>query len=126
MRSTKKSLILHFILLLLFTGCSDGESSKAPDNVINESQMIGVLTDICTVEARFQRRLTTTHVSNTEMVLHNYNVVFEAHDITLTQFKDSYAYYEETPEQMQQIFDSVIVRLTEKQALLKQKESGST
>jgi len=117
------TFLFGLILLLVSTGCSDEETFPEPENLINETQMVEVLSDICKVEARFQRRLTINNVNNTEMVLHNYNVVFDEHKITLVQFKDSYAYYEKSPVRMQQIYDSVIVHLTEEQALLKQTES---
>ena len=123
MNFTKITFLFGLIILLLGTGCSDEETFPEPENLINETQMVDVLSDICKVEARFQRRLTINNVNNTEMVLHNYNVVFDEHKITLVQFKDSYAYYEKSPARMQQIYDSVIVHLTEEQALLKQTES---
>lgn len=123
MNFKKITFLFGLIILLLGTGCSDQETFPEPENLINEPQMVKVLSGICKVEARFQRRLTINNVNNTEMVLHNYNMVFDEHQIILLQFKDSYAYYEKSPVRMQQIYDSVIVHLTEEQALLEKPES---
>jgi len=113
------------ILIFLGTGCTDENAIPEPDNFIEETQMVNVLSDICKVEARFQRRLTLRNINISELTEHNYNLIFKDHKITLEQFKDSYRYYEENPQQMQQIYDSVIVHLTKEQALLNQKDKES-
>jgi len=108
-------------LVVIGTGCTEEDTISKPDNFIEEPQMVDILADICKVEARYQRRLTIQNINISELTEHNYNLVFKNHDITLVQFKDSYQYYEEYPVQMQQIYDSVIVHLTEEQALLNEK-----
>ena len=93
-----------------------------PDDLIPETEMINVLTDVCKVEARFQRRITIKDLNNVDVVAHNYTIVFETHNISLQQFKDSYSYYETNPQKMQEIFDKVIIKLTEEESKLKEKE----
>ena len=109
-------------LVVLSTGCNEESAIPKPDNFIEEPQMVDVLADICKVEARYQRRLTLRNINISELTEHNYNLVFKENNITLVQFKDSYKYYEEYPEQMQNIYDSVIVHLTEEQVLLNEKK----
>lgn len=120
----KHKLIL-FISVLLGTvlfSCNNDQSAEKPENLIPEPQMIEVLTDICKVEARFQRRLSVRGKDNSELVLQNYNVIFNAHNVTLPQFKTSFEYYENSPKKMQELYDSVIVILTKEEALLKKEE----
>ncbi len=100
------------------SSCDDSNKIEPPQDLIPKEQMVHVLSDICKVEARFQRRLTINNINNTEMVSHNYNVIFEANNVTLMQFKDSYSYYQSSPETMQELFDSVIVVLTKEQAAM--------
>ena len=111
------------ILLVWFMGCA--ENTSIPDEIIPPEGMVEILTDVCKVEARFQRRLTVGTLNNTDLVTHNYHVIFENHDISLEQFTESYSYYENSPEKLQEIYDSVIVRLTQEQALLEQQSPGS-
>ena len=110
--------IFGFLLMGWLTACGTEQEIPEPDNLIEEPEMVDVLGDVCKVEARFQRRLTVGKVNIDEMVEHNYRIVMEEHNITLTQFKDSYTYYEQDPSKLQQIFDSVIVHLTEEQSIL--------
>jgi hypothetical protein len=103
-------------------GCVEEEIIPPPENLIAQEPMVEVLTDICKVEARFQRRLGTRGNNNSELVYHNYNVIFASHNIALSQFKSSYEYYQESPQKMQELYDSVIVHLTKEQTVLEEKE----
>ncbi len=103
-------------------GCADEEVIPPPENLIDQDQMVEVLTDICKIEARFQRRLGTRGNNNSDLVYHNYNLIFDAHNIELTEFKTSYEYYQELPQQMQELYDSVIVHLTKEQSILEEIE----
>ena len=107
--------IIGLFLVLLTVSCATEERTQ-PENLLTESEMIDVLAEICKVEARFQRRLSIRNTTNAELVFHNYQVVFKQFDISLDEFKDSYQYYEESPEDMQNIYDSVIVELTKQEA----------
>ena len=103
-------------MILVFASCSSEDKRPQPENLLSESKMAEVLTEICKVEARFQRRLSIKNTTNAELVFHNYQVVFKENGISLQEFKESYQYYEESPETMQNIYDSVIVTLTKQEA----------
>lgn len=113
-------------LLFSVASCDEEEDYPRPDDLIEEPEMVNVLTDICKVEARFQRRLTIKNIKVNEMVEHNYRIVFEQHEVSLTQFKSSYAFYENEPEKLQQIYDSVIVHLTKEQVQLEKADKKAT
>ena len=108
-------ILLGLFLVLLTNNCTSEEGPLPPDDLLSESKMIDVLAEICKVEARFQRRLSIRHTTNSELVLHNYNIVFEEQNVSLEAFKNSYQYYEESAETMQHMYDSVIVRLTQQE-----------
>lgn len=110
------------ILFSLTYSCNNDQNGQKPEDLIPEPQMIEVLADICKVEARFQRRLSIRGKDNSELVLQNYNAIFNAHKVTLPQFKDSYEYYEDSPKKMQELYDSVIVILKKEEAILKEAE----
>ena len=108
--------IIGFVLILVFASCGSEDKRSQPENLLSEGKMTEVLTEICKVEARFQRRLSIKNTTNAELVFHNYQVVFKEKGISLQEFKESYQYYEESPETMQNIYDSVIVTLTKQEA----------
>ncbi|UTW68100.1 DUF4296 domain-containing protein [bacterium SCSIO 12643] len=120
--NNKLILFLGLLITSLISSCINDENNKKPEDLIPEPQMIEVLADICKVEARFQRRLSIRGKDNSELVLQNYNVIFNAHNVTLPQFKTSFEYYEDSPKKMQELYDSVIVILTKEEALLKEAE----
>ncbi|MFT6324937.1 MAG: hypothetical protein ACJAWO_002506 [Halieaceae bacterium] len=98
------------------------ETEVKPVDLIEQEQMVLVLKDICKVEARFQRRLSLHGKSNSDLVFENYKLVFEAHNLDMDRFKTSYAYYQDSPDVMQQLYDSVIVVLTKEQSELEAKK----
>lgn len=107
--------LISLFLVFVTTSCASEKGPLPPENLLSESKMIDVLTEICKVEARFQRRLSIRHTTNSELVLHNYNIVFEEQNVSIESFKNSYQYYEESAETMQHMYDSVIVRLTQQE-----------
>ena len=117
-----KTAIIGLLSTFILFGCAEEELTTPPENLIVQESMVKVLTDICKVEARFQRRLGTRGNNNSELVYHNYNVIFDAHNIELNNFKSSYEYYQESPQKMQELYDSVIVHLTKEQTVLEEIE----
>jgi hypothetical protein len=115
-------VIISLFILFSVASCHNEDEVAIPNDLIPEIEMINVLTDVCKVEARFQRRLTVKELNNVDMAAHNYTIVFKNHNISLIQFKDSYSYYENNPQKMQELFDQVIIQLTEEESQLKEKE----
>tara|TARA_R110002050_G_scaffold221441_1_gene357330 strand:- start:128980 stop:129375 length:396 start_codon:yes stop_codon:yes gene_type:complete len=117
--SVNKILIWAVLIIgLSLTSCGQEETKPAPDNLIDKQVMTEILADISKVEARFQRRLSVRGSNNDKMLSHNYEVVFEKYGVTMDQFKSSFEYYEQSPLEMQIMFDSVLVHLTEEQAVV--------
>ena len=116
----KLKYLLVFLTVGMVASCAEEAGIPTPDHLIPKTEMVEILTDVCKVEARFQRRLSIRGKNNSELVLHNYKVIFTEHGVDLTQFKTSYEYYEESPEVMQDLYDSVIVKLNKEQTLLQE------
>lgn len=112
-----------YSILIVFALMSCGETPQQVPfkDFIAQPQMTEILTSICKVEARYQRRFSGLGKNNAELVLENYKLVFDEHQVSLTQFKNSYAYYAENPTMMQEIYDSVIVKLSLEQSVLQKK-----
>lgn len=111
-------VVLVCLVFGMFTACETKDRVK-PHDFIEQGAMVMVLKDICIVEARFQRRLSIPGMKHGDLVFENYKIIFETHDVSIDQFKSSYSYYEEFPELMQQMYDSVIVVLSKEESELK-------
>lgn len=108
---------LVFTFMVAVVSCAE-EKIQPPADLIGEGEMIMILKDISKVEARFQRRLSLHGKHNNDLVFENYKVVFDEYQVSLDQFKSSYTYYQDSPEVIQQMYDSVIVELTKEQSQL--------
>lgn len=115
-----------FILFALTVCCGETEQvAPPPANLISTKEMEVILRDMCKIEARFQRRLSSKNTKHIDMALANYASVFAKHGITEDQFKTSYNYYSDHPDVMQTMYDSVIVNLTKEQAELKKVQNNN-
>ena len=117
-----------FLLLLLGMGWLNAcapEQQSMPEGVIPEGEMVMVLKDISLVEARFQRRLSIPGIHPNELVFENYKMVFDSHQVDIEQFIMSYAFYEQSPGIMREMYDSVIIVLSKEESALKESEKNN-
>jgi len=108
-----KHFLSLIILLLIFTyGCDKNPSqSKAPENLISIDTMVEILVDFHLIEAAIkidQKR----KVNMTEYTKYYYNYLFEKHQITKEDFKESLAYYQNNPSLFEEMYADVITQLS--------------
>ena len=111
-------LFLLSILLSLLASCYS-ESDKKPEfdekKIIPKEKMIEVLTDIHLVEgiiATTQRE----GVKKETYVTSYTNAVLEKHDIGIGEFEESIRYYTYHIEELDNIYEEVIIRLSKKES----------
>ncbi|MGB0805729.1 MAG: DUF4296 domain-containing protein [Salibacteraceae bacterium] len=116
-----RGFIVFIGLSFIYISCAESER-PSPQNLIEKGQMVTILKDISKIEARFQRRLSLKGIHSNDLVFENYKLVFDENQVTMEQFKKSYSYYQESPEEMQQLYDSVIIELTKEKGQLELEE----
>ena len=101
-----------FILLLSFMFCSCKERKvEVPPGILSKDKMIDVLVDVHLAEAAPMNHGITTKELNGIMV-GKYDDVMKKHTITFEQFKKSFDYYLQHPDQLDEIYQEVVNRLT--------------
>ncbi len=106
-----KKLVLISLLFVLVAACGRKDKSVMPERLLNEKEMISLMTDLQIVEADINYR--KTKGENTEgLAKEYYNQLFEHHEITDSIFVQNMRYYTERPAILERIMDSVVLRLT--------------
>ena len=116
-------IILCFVLAVL-CGCED--KGFKPERLLNEQEMIDIMTDVQILEAdiNYQKmderdpKDSTTVVPKdyVKMSRDYYDQLFEHYDITDSIFSQNMKYYTEHPDMLEKIMDSVMNRLTKEQS----------
>lgn len=101
-----------FVVLLLILsawGCSPPKD--LPEGVLDRERFTKVMTAIRLVEARINHELMVEHASSINSDRY-YEEVFEEQGISEVEFKTSFAYYSERPEEMKAIYEVVLSDLS--------------
>lgn len=103
------------VLLLLLSGCTNDQEQvdKIPENVLSEEDMVDVMVDLQLAESYVRNN---RHNVDSIQPAAFYNKVWQDHHTSKEQVKESFLYYTTKPALMEQFYEEVINRLTEKQA----------
>ncbi|MBL4651327.1 MAG: DUF4296 domain-containing protein [Flavobacteriales bacterium] len=109
----KKNYLFVLILFVssLFFGCAEEKTRTKPASVLTGAEMVAILTDIQLIEGAVSKKIIDRNASQKESPIY-YEKVFEKHEITRQQFSESIAYYSEKPEELQIIYEKVLVELS--------------
>jgi hypothetical protein len=102
--------------LIGFAMLSCSEKSVAPDNIWAEDKMIDVLVDMELAQATVKLNSATQNSKQDYKV--EFEKVYTKYNITQEEFNENIEYYCQLPLNTRQMYDSVIVRLSEQQAEL--------
>jgi len=109
-RSQKsKGFLFLSCLILLFQSCSTKNETPPPPDLIEEKEMVFVITDLTLSEAA----LVGEPLSGFNDTLKRINVLKE-HDLTSDRFLSSFKYYTEHPLKLKSIYNEVLKVLEEK------------
>ncbi|WP_300435720.1 DUF4296 domain-containing protein [Christiangramia sp.] len=100
-------IILASFLLIFSVSCQDLKKSERPEDLISESKMIDVLTEISLLHAA--RNYNKQKLENTGVNIDSY--IYEKFDIDSLQLERSNDWYAEQYTQYERIYDSVKARV---------------
>jgi hypothetical protein len=101
--------IISLLLVCSAIACTPPET--LPEGVLDRERFTKVMTDIRLVEARINHELMVEHAGSINSERY-YEEVFETQGITEEQFRSSFAYYSERPEEMKAIYEVVLADLS--------------
>lgn len=106
---------LFLLSTMLLFACSRPEVI-VPESVIPRDTMISILSDMHLAEAAIQlRNMGSGDTARAESYA-RYRYVFKKHNISIGQFRQSFAFYRSQPEYFNKMYKEVITRLSEIQA----------
>lgn len=123
-----KRLVIVLICFVLATACGGKDKGFKPERLLNEEEMITIMTDVQILEAdinyqkmeeRDRDPNDTTKVEPKDyakMSREYYNQLFEHYGITDSILEQNMRYYTERPEVLEKIMDSVMNRLIKMQS----------
>ncbi|MFO8146918.1 MAG: DUF4296 domain-containing protein [Bacteroidota bacterium] len=111
-----------FILALLFVSCQNVEEVKEPENLISESKMVEVLTDLSILNSarNYNKRI----LEETGLKPDEY--LYEKHRIDSLQLAKSNEYYAKNYDRLENIYKRVKVNLEKMQGDLEKLQEEET
>lgn len=123
-----KRLVLFSLLFVLATACGRKDKSFMPERLLNEQEMIDIMTDVQIIEANINYQKSQERdlkegdsvkivpKDYVKMSRDYYSQLFEQYGITDSIFSQNLRYYTERPAELEKIMDSVVQRLSKEQS----------
>ena len=99
----KKTCLVFFFLLFLSCENTASNNSKKPDKLISKEKMSLIITDLMLSESYFQIKYSVLPRYK-EALLITADSIFSNHQISSTQFDESYTYYLNQKEDLLDIY----------------------
>ena len=109
------SLIL---IIVIFSACESKDSSKVPNGIIPENNMIQIIAKLHIVDATISVKHFNLRKNNKRIAKY-YNYVLKKYGYDRAQFNKSVRFYSDNPERFDKMYDKVIEILTKKQGTIK-------
>lgn len=99
-------IFLFSVLLVACTNIIPEKSTAQPNDIIEQEQMVCLLTDLRLVEAASQK-INKNSPEEIKATSAAYHFVFEKYGINDSIFKANMDYYNQQPEQLEKIYEKV-------------------
>ncbi|NQT76823.1 MAG: DUF4296 domain-containing protein [Bacteroidetes bacterium] len=113
-RMNMKKAGFLFILILLLSSCyntHDGNKIPKPDNLIGKDKLVLVIADMEIAESTIREKQNLGQEID-GLQERFYLAIFQKHEITKEQFENSMAYYKQDLDELNDIYEEVITRLS--------------
>ncbi|MDF1676610.1 MAG: DUF4296 domain-containing protein [Vicingaceae bacterium] len=107
-----------FILsILLFLSCSSSQN-ELPEGILTHEELVSVLTDIEIAQGylKIKSSIDDSLFRSKAFQDNHYIHILKKHNITEEQFNNNIAYYSMYPEEMEKIYNDVIIAISQEQA----------
>ena len=97
--------------LLFCTAIACDRPEPLPEGVLDKERFASVMTDVRLVEARINHELMVDHANAINSDRY-YDEVFEKQGVTEEEFRTSFDYYSQRPEELKAIYEVVLADLS--------------
>lgn len=101
---------LLLFAVLCYASCS-GDNAAVPAGILSKDKMIEVLLDVHLAESSVNSR-GLTNLQLNQLIATRYDGILKSHETTFPEFKKSFDYYLQHPEQFEEIYQEIVNRLT--------------
>ncbi len=119
-----EKLFIALIFFFTLSSCYNVNQSEpvVPDILLSKPQMVDILTEIQLTEAGFNFK--KNRIKANELKPEYYDKILQHYGITLQQLRDNINYYNEYPKIMEEIYESVLAKLSKihSEAILEKEE----
>lgn len=118
------SKILFVLLIPFLYSCYhvNQPEIKVPEHLLNEEEMVTIITDVQLVEGALSYRR-TLRVEQKDFRKSAYQQLFSTYGITAKILNENISYYNNEPEKMELIYEQVLAKLSRIQSELTENES---
>lgn len=111
--------IVFFLSLATFIACDNKD--ELPTYLWQETQFVEVLTEVQLAESMVRLGI---HRKQDSIILRDsiYNAVFRKMKVKRVDFDSNYTYYLNRPGDFEKIYDQVLINLSERSAMLREKK----
>ena len=117
--------ILFILLLPLLFSCyhENQPSVEVPHHLLSEEEMVDVITDVQLADGAITYRR-TRRIEQKEFRKSVYEQIFENYGITAKILNESMSYYNNSPKQMELIYDKVLAKLSRIEGEIKEEANN--
>lgn len=106
-------LLTTLVLAAFLSACKHKGQTPIPSGILQNDQMVQVITDIHLAEAKRDLLMTPDSLVRAPI---NVQKIFDEHHVAKSQYEQSLKFYVEHPELMNKVYDDVLNGLNKKQA----------
>lgn len=107
-----------FIVVTLFFLACSSTKNELPEGILTHEELVPILTDVEIAQGylRIKSSIDDSLFRSKAFQENHYQHIFEKHHITEEQFNNNIAYYSMFPEEMEKIYNDVIIAISQEQA----------
>ena len=113
-------VLFALLICVLFVACAITDTTAPP---LSEETFIPVLVDVHLHEAQ-QQQQQPFEKGRVISTIVGYETIFRKHKITAEQFYDTFAWYQERPKQMEELYQRVVEDVTRRESELSGKAAA--
>ena len=112
-----KNILFALFILSLFS-CSENNSQLMSVDVIDKTSFVRILEEVHLIEAEYQLTKINKKEKSVNKLINDYTKLYSKFEITELQFENTMNYYSNHSEELEGIYEEVLINLKKRQSVL--------